>query len=55
MKLKTVYLKVEMLTDDKGLLENPMDYISVDADGDYAYITCEEVKFPDRGNKMWRN
>ncbi|MDM0587766.1 hypothetical protein QTH25_13395 [Clostridium perfringens] len=44
MKLKTVYLKVKILTDDEELIENPMDYISVDADGDYAYIDYEEVK-----------
>ncbi|MDM0659990.1 hypothetical protein QTH47_12770 [Clostridium perfringens] len=44
MKLKTVYLKVEILTDDEELIENPMDCISVDADGDYAYIDYEEIK-----------
>ena len=44
MKLKTVYLKVEILTDDEDLLENPMDHISVDTDGDYAYIDYEEVR-----------
>lgn len=48
MKLKTVYLKVKMLTEDEGLLANPMDYIDVDVDCDYAYIECEEIKFPDR-------
>ena len=44
MKLKTLYLKVEILTDDEELIENPMAYISVDADGDYAYIDYEEIK-----------
>ncbi|MGU8523302.1 hypothetical protein ACV3OO_11790 [Clostridium perfringens] len=44
MKLKTVYLKVKILTDDEELIENPMDYISVDADGDYVYIDYEEIR-----------
>lgn len=44
MEKKTIYLKVDIIGWEKDLLENPMEYLSVDFDGDYAYLDYEIIK-----------